>query len=180
MDETTINGKQVIPCKDENTLLRKFLNKWEQMDPTIVVGYNSDFFDIPYLYYRIKKRLNDEVLRLSPVKKIDENIYNPNSPIKIGLVNSLDYMLLLKKYIMKEEPSYKLGDIGTKYAKLGKIEYNGGLDKLFKEDKEKYVDYNIRDVEIIEALEEKQKFIELTILISHLCQIGRASCRERV
>ena len=169
MEETIINGKQVIPCKDENTLLRKFLNKWEQMDPTIVVGYNSDFFDIPYLYYRIKKRLGDEVSRLSPVGKVEENLSNGNSPIRIGLVNSLDYMLLLKKYIMKEEPSYKLGDIGPKYAKLGKIEYNGGLDKLFKEDKEKYVDYNIRDVEIIEALEEKQKFIELTVLISHLC-----------
>jgi DNA polymerase elongation subunit (family B) len=139
------------------------------MDPTIVVGYNSDFFDIPYLYYRIKKRLGDEVFRLSPVGKIDENIYNPNSPIKIGLVNSLDYMLLLKKYIMKEESSYKLGDVGLKYAKLGKIEYNGSLDTLFKEDPLKYIEYNIRDVEIIEALEEKQKFIELTILISHLC-----------
>ncbi len=78
-------------------------------------------------------------------------------------------MHLLRKYIMKEEPSYKLGDIGTKYAKLGKIEYNGNLDTLFKEDPNKFIDYNIRDVEIIEALEEKQKFIELTILISHLC-----------
>jgi DNA polymerase elongation subunit (family B) len=113
--------------------------------------------------------MGDEVLRLSPIGKIEENTNNGNSPIKIGLVNSLDYMLLFRKYIMKEEPSYKLGDIGLKYAKLGKIEYNGGLDKLFAEDKEKYIDYNIRDVEIIEALEEKQKFIELTILISHLC-----------
>ena len=78
-------------------------------------------------------------------------------------------MLLLKKYIMKEEPSYKLGDIGTKYAKMGKIEYNGNLDTLFREDPIKFIDYNIRDVEIIEALEEKLKFIELTILISHLC-----------
>jgi DNA polymerase elongation subunit (family B) len=78
-------------------------------------------------------------------------------------------MHLLRKYIMKEEPSYKLGDIGTKYAKLGKIEYNGSLDTLFKEDPNKFIDYNIRDVEIIEALEEKLKFIELTILISHLC-----------
>ena len=169
MEEAVIGGNQVIPCKDENTLIRKFLNKWEQIDPTIVVGYNSDFFDIPYLYYRIKKRLGDEVYRLSPIGKIEENIANGNSPIRIGLVNSLDYMLLLRKYIMKEEPSYKLGDIGIKYAKLGKIEYNGSLDKLFKEDKEKYVEYNIRDIEIIEALEEKQKFIELTILISHLC-----------
>jgi len=169
IQNTTVEGKQIISCKSEDDLIGKFLNKWEQMDPTIVVGYNSDFFDIPYLYYRIKRRLGDEVLRLSPIGKIEENIYNPNSPIKIGLVNSLDYMLLLKKYIMKEEPSYKLGDIGSKYAKLGKIEYNGSLDKLFKEDPNKYIEYNIRDVEIIEALEEKQKFIELTILISHLC-----------
>ena len=169
IEEINSNGKVVVPCIDENTLLRKFLSKWEQMDPTIVVGYNSDFFDIPYLYYRIKKRLGDDVYRLSPIKKITETLSQPNSPIKIGLVSSLDYMLLLRKYIMKEESSYKLGDIGTKYAKMGKIEYNGNLDTLFREDPNKFIDYNIRDVEIIEALEEKQKFIELTILISHLC-----------
>jgi DNA polymerase elongation subunit (family B) len=169
IDNLDQDGKVIISCPDENTLLRKFLNKWEQLDPTIVVGYNSDFFDIPYIYYRIKKRLGDEVYRLSPVGKIEENLSNGNSPIRIGLVSSLDYMLLLRKYIMKEEPSYKLGDIGTKYAKMGKIEYNGNLDTLFREDPLKFIDYNIRDVEIIEALEEKQKFIELTILISHLC-----------
>ena len=169
IEEINSEGKKVVPCPDENTLLSKFLSKWEQMDPTIVVGYNSDFFDIPYLYYRIKKRLGDAVNRLSPVGKVEEVPSQPNSPIRIGLVNSLDYMHLLRKYIMKEEPSYKLGDIGTKYAKLGKIEYNGNLDTLFKEDPNKFIDYNIRDVEIIEALEEKQKFIELTILISHLC-----------
>jgi len=169
IEELNSDGKVIVPCPDENTLLRKFLLKWEQMDPTIVVGYNSDFFDIPYLYYRIKKRLGDEVNRLSPVGKIEEVPSQPNSPIKIGLVNCLDFMHLLRKYIMKEEPSYKLGDIGTKYAKLGKIEYNGNLDTLFREDPNKFIDYNIRDVEIIEALEEKLKFIELTILISHLC-----------
>jgi DNA polymerase elongation subunit (family B) len=169
IENTSSGEKQVVSCIDEDTLIRKFLTKWEQIDPTIVVGWNSDFFDIPYLYYRIKKKLGDEVYRLSPVGKVEENIYNPNSPIKIGLVNCLDYMLLFKKYIAKEEPSYKLGDIGTKYAKLGKIEYNGNLDTLFREDPNKYIDYNIRDVEIIEALEEKLKFIELTVLISHLC-----------
>jgi len=169
LGDLSSEGKVIVPCSNENELIRKFLSKWEQMDPTIVVGYNSDFFDIPYLYYRIKKRLGDEVNRLSPVGKITESPYNPNSPIKIGLVNCLDFMLLLKKYIMKEESSYKLGDVGEKYAKLGKIEYNGNLDTLFREDPEKFIDYNIRDVEIIEALEEKLKFIELTILISHLC-----------
>ena len=169
IQEVQEDGKTIVPCIDENTLLRKFLSKWEQMDPTICVGFNSDFFDMPYLYYRIKKRLGDEVCRLSPIGKIEVNQYNPDRPIRIGLVNCLDFMLLFKKYIMKEEPSYKLADIGTKYAKLGKIEYNGSLDKLFQEDVNKFIEYNIRDVEILEALEDKLKFIELTILISHLC-----------
>jgi DNA polymerase elongation subunit (family B) len=74
----------------------------------LLLGYNSDFFDIPYLYYRIQKRLGDEVNRLSPIGKITETLSQPNSPIKIGLVSSLDYMLLLRKYIAKEEPSYTI------------------------------------------------------------------------
>ena len=167
IEEVDIEGKKVIPCPDENTLIKRFLSKWKQMDPTIVVGYNSDFFDMPYLYYRIKKCLGDEAYRLSPIGKVVEK-YGSHE-IRIGLVNCLDYMLLFRKYMMKEEPSYKLGDIGEKYAKLGKIEYNGNLDTLFRDDPNKFIDYNIRDVEIIEALEEKQKFIELTVLISHLC-----------
>jgi DNA polymerase elongation subunit (family B) len=169
LEKVNKDGKIIIPCSSEIDLIKKFLNQWENIDPTIVVGWNSDFYDIPYLYYRIKKLLGDEVYRLSPIGIIEENLQTPESPIKIGLVNCLDYMLLLKKYLMKEEPSYKLGDIGTKYAKLGKIEYDGNLDKLFEEDIDKFIDYNIRDVEIIEKLEEKQKFIELTILICHLC-----------
>lgn len=168
-------NKIIISCKNEKQLIKLFLDKWEEIDPTVVVGYNSDFFDIPYLYYRIQKLLGSEVLRLSPVRKVEENLYHPEAPIKIGLVNCLDFMLLFKKFISKEESSYKLGDIGTKYAKLGKIEYNGSLNKLFEEDKEKFIDYNIRDVEIIEALEEKLKFINLAILISHLCHTPYSS-----
>jgi DNA polymerase elongation subunit (family B) len=78
-------------------------------------------------------------------------------------------MLLFKKYIMKQEPSYRLGDIGKKYAKLEKIEYQGSLDKLFAEDVDKFIEYNLRDVEIIVELENRMKFIELTVTIGHLC-----------
>ena len=166
------DNKEIIPCLTEKDLLSKFLDLWITLDPTIVVGYNSDFFDIPYLYFRIKKVLGDDlVLYLSPIKKINDSPYSPQSPITLGGVNSLDYMMLVKKYIMKEEPSYKLGDIGLKYVKLGKIEYNGSLDKLFREDPDKFIEYNLRDVEIIEALENKLQFIKLTVLICHLCHV---------
>jgi len=166
------DNKQIIPCLNEKQLLSSFLDKWIELDPTIVVGYNSDFFDIPYTYFRMKKILGDNmVLYLSPIRKIDDSVYNSYSPITIGGISSLDYMLLIKKYIMKEEPSYKLGDIGLKYAGLGKIEYNGSLDRLFLEDPNKFIEYNLRDVEIIEKLEEKLQFIKLTILICHLCHV---------
>ena len=78
-------------------------------------------------------------------------------------------MLLFKKFIMKQEPSYRLNDIGLRYADLGKVEYQGSLDNLFKEDPEKFIEYNIRDVEIIVELENRMKFIDLTVTIAHLC-----------
>ena len=167
--DSHIENKFIVSCRTEKDLIRKFLSKWQELDPTIVVTFNGDFFDIPYLYYRIKRLLGNEVYKLSPIGKIEENIYNPQSPIKIGLVNSLDYLLLFKKYITKVEPSYKLGDLGEKYVNLGKIQYDGNLDMLFREDPNKFIEYNIRDVDILEALDKKFKFIDLTILICHLC-----------
>jgi DNA polymerase elongation subunit (family B) len=170
--ETNQEGKHIIPCGSEKELIKRFLNKLEELDPTIISGYNSEYFDIPYLYFRIKQVVGeDEVLRLSPIRKVDYREFAGEHQITIGGVNHLDYMLLHKKYIMKEEPSYKLGDIGTKYVNLGKIEYEGNLNTLFKTDLNKFIDYNLRDVEIIEALEGKLKFINLTIMISHICNI---------
>jgi DNA polymerase elongation subunit (family B) len=81
-------------------------------------------------------------------------------------------MLLHKKFIMKQEPSYKLADIGKKYAKLDKIEYEGSLDSLFQKDIHKFIDYNLRDVEILVALDDKLQFIELTKNICHLCHVA--------
>lgn len=164
--------KHIISCLSEKELIQKFLNKWEELDPTIVVGYNSSYFDVPYLYYRIKRILGEnEAKRLSPLKKISIQEFAGTENIRIGGVNHLDFMLLIKKYFQKEEPSYKLKDIGFKYGNIEKIEYEGNLNQLFEKDLHTFIDYNIRDVEIIEKLEEKLKFIELTVLLSHICNI---------
>jgi DNA polymerase elongation subunit (family B) len=172
IEEINQDGKHIMPCKNERELIGKFLSKFEELDPTILVGYNSDYFDMPYLYHRLVQVVGEEqTSRLSPIRKVSQREFNGESQITIGGVNCLDYMLLHKKYIMKEEPSYKLGDIGTKYVGLGKIEYEGNLNTLFKNDINSFIDYNLRDVEIIEALEGKLKFIDLTIMISHICNI---------
>lgn len=172
MESLTVENKIIIPCVNEKDLIYQFLDKWEELDPTIVSTWNGHYFDIPYLYFRLQKIVGDDVYRLSPIRKINVNTWNPlENNIRIGGINHLDYMLLFKKYIPKQEPSYKLNDIGIKYVQLGKIEYEGNLDKLYKEDKNKFIEYNIRDVEIIDALESKLKFIEITILLSHICNI---------
>lgn len=172
IQETIQDGKHIIPCYSEKELVKKFLDKWEELDPTIVVGYNSAYFDIPYMYFRIKQILGEnEINRMSPIRKVSFREFAGALQVTIGGINHLDYMLLHKKYIMKEESSYKLGDIGTKYVNLGKVEYEGNLNTLFKNDINRFIDYNLRDVEIIEKLEEKLKFIELTIMISHICNI---------
>jgi DNA polymerase elongation subunit (family B) len=170
----TINGENraVIPFTHEHDLLHAFLNLWEELDPTIITGWNTEYFDVPFLYYRIENQLGTiEASRLSPLRKVKFGTYANDSPVVLAGLNHLDYMLLFKKYNPKNEPSYKLGDIGEKYVNLGKIEYEGNLDRLFQEDVNKFIEYNIRDVEILIELEKKFKFIELTIAICHLCHV---------
>jgi DNA polymerase elongation subunit (family B) len=175
---TQENDKEIIPCDNETDLLSRFISLWCDSDPTIVTGWNSEFFDIPYLYHRICKVLGDQKAKeLSPLGIVSvKDFFNKKdqtteSVINIAGVNHLDYMLLHKKFIMKQEPSYKLGDIGEKYVKLGKVEYEGSLDKLFREDVNRFIEYNLRDVEILIKLDEKLQFIDLTINICHLCHV---------
>jgi DNA polymerase elongation subunit (family B) len=170
----TINeeNRAIIPFAHEHDLLHAFLNLWEQLDPTIITGWNTEYFDVPFLYYRIENQLGaSDAARMSPLRKVKFGTYANDAPVELAGLNHLDYMLLFKKYNPKQEPSYKLGDIGEKYVGLSKIEYEGNLDRLFQEDINKFIEYNIRDVEILIELEKKFKFIELTIAICHLCHV---------
>jgi DNA polymerase elongation subunit (family B) len=170
------DNKEIIPYDTERDLLKGFLDKWEECDPTIISGWNSEFFDIPYLYHRMCQVVGDQhAKRLSPLKRckvMDFGQDRSESTVKIEGVNHLDYMLLHKKFIMKQEPSYKLDAIGEKYAKMNKIEYEGSLDDLFKNDVNKFIEYNLRDVEILVALDDKLQFIALTQNICHLCHVS--------
>jgi len=96
-------------------------------------------------------------------------------PIRIAGVTSLDYMRLHKKYSFKDEPSFKLDALGEKYVGQKKIEYEGSLDRLFEEDKEKFIEYNFVDVLILKKLDEKFKYIDLTKNLAHK---GKVSYEE--
>jgi DNA polymerase elongation subunit (family B) len=166
-------NKEIIPIATERQLLTKFIEHFRSIDPDILIGYNSDFFDIPYLYYRMCNVLGSEVASyLSPInqvtcKKGNDYWYVENQYVQIVGVESLDYMRLHKKYSWKDEPSWKLDAIGAKYAGLNKIEFDGNLDQLFTTDIHKFIEYNFRDVEILKALDEKLQYISLTKNLAH-------------
>ena len=168
LKRTKAKTKEIIPCATEEELLLKFLERFREIDPDIVVGWNSDYFDIPYLYYRMCNVLGEDVARyLSPVGYVRETPWFKDQYIQIAGVESLDYMRLHKKFSWADEPSFKLDAIGEKYAGINKIEYDGNLDKLFEEDPLKFIQYNFRDVEILKVLDEKLEYLSLVKNLAH-------------
>ena len=165
---TKAKNKEIIPVKTEEELLAKFLEKFREIDPDILIGYNSDYFDIPYLYYRMCNILGEDWAKhLSPIGVVRETPWFEYQFIQIAGVESLDYIRLHKKYSWKDEPSWKLDAIGEKYAGINKIEYEGSLDRLFAEDIHKFIQYNFVDVEILVKLDEKLEYLSLSKNLSH-------------
>ena len=168
LSRTKAKTKEIIPCATEEELLLKFLEKFREIDPDMIVGWNSDYFDIPYLYYRMCNVLGQDIARyLSPIGYVRETPWFKDQYIQIAGVESLDYMRLHKKFSWADEPSFKLDAIGEKYAKIKKIEYEGNLDKLFEDDPLKFIQYNFRDVEILKVLDEKLEYLSLVKNLAH-------------
>jgi DNA polymerase elongation subunit (family B) len=169
LESSSNDSTSVISCHTESTLLLRFLDKWKEIDPTIVIHWNGDSFDIPYLYNRMKKIVGAKNANsLSPLNIVEFDERDPLMPYKIAGISSLDYMRLYKKFIPRQQPSYALEAISQKELGKGKIKYDGSLDKLFKEDIAKFIEYNINDVRLIVEMDLKKKFIDLAVMVCHM------------
>ena len=166
MEEKKTKKALVLPFRDERDLLAKYLELYEMINPSIVTGWNIDYFDTPYLYNRIKRLLGErQANRLSP---IGECFWSPyRQRFFMAGVSYLDYISLYKNYNYGELPNYRLDTIGTIELDKGKIEYQGNLDQLFRDDIEKFIEYNLVDVEIVVELDKKLQFIDLCRGICH-------------
>lgn len=156
----------ILPFRDERDMCTKFLELYEGITPDILTGWNIDNFDIPYLFNRMKRILGEsQAKRLSP---IGQAFYSPyRQRWFFAGVSCLDYLSLYKKFNYNELPNYRLDTIGTIELGKGKIEYKGSLDDLFNEDVEKFIEYNLVDVEIVVELDKKLQFIDLCRGICH-------------
>jgi len=162
-----------VECKDEYDLLNRFLDYWQQNTPEVITGWNCTLYDIPYVAKRIGKILGEKaVKRLSPwglVTSEDINVnHRPHVVYDIGGITVLDYLDLYKKFTYKAQESYRLDYIGE--VELGKKKLDHSEFDTFKEfytkNWQKFVEYNIQDVRLVDALEEKMKLVELAVTMA--------------
>ena len=165
-------------CDSEERLLCAFLDFWASDCPDIVTGWNSRLFDIPYLVRRINNILPAELIKkFSPWRSVRERKIPRMGggefiAYDIEGVSQLDYLDLFKKFTLNtygQQASYKLDHIAHVVLGERKLSYDeyGSLHTLYKFDFQKFIDYNIKDVELVARLEEKIGIISLVLTMSY-------------
>ena len=164
-------------CDSEASLLMKFVDHWSRNQPDIVTGWNTRFFDIPYLVNRIGKTIGaDMAKKLSPWGLVREGNTTINGKkqqeYKLEGIEQLDYLEIFRKFTyntLGQQESYRLDHIGHVVLGEGKLSYeeHGSLYTLYKSDFQKFIDYNIKDVELVEKLDEKLDLISLVLTMAY-------------
>ena len=165
---------EYVFCPTEFELLSHFVSYMERHPPDVISGWNSQFFDIPYIIMRVAKVLgDDEHKRLSPVG----NVYcrtmrgkfgNEQTRWYISGISSLDYLDVYQKFSPGVKESYKLDAIAE--AELGdkKIDYGStNLSDLADNDWQTFVEYNIQDVNLLVKMDDKLRYIELLRMLAY-------------
>ena len=166
--EDYTKGDEVVEFYEtEYEMLNKFFQKYLEIRPTILSGWNSEFFDIPYLYNRAVRVLGPELANLlSPISQVIYSDYKKKHTI--AGVSSLDYLQLYRQFTFTQQSSYRLDYIGEVEVGMKKVSYEGTLNDLYDNDLQTFIDYNIRDVRILVELDKKLDFIEIARGIAHL------------
>ena len=172
-----VQGDEVyIKCDDEYNLCKKFLRFWEENCPDAISGWNIKFFDIPYIVNRFNKILGeDETKKLSPWGYINsrKTVMNNRELVAYDFVgvSTLDYIELYRWYAPggKSQESYSLNNICNVEIGESKISYEefDNLHQLYKLNHQKFIEYNIKDVELVLKLEHKLKLIELGLTLAY-------------
>ena len=164
---------------NEFDLLNDFISWWMKNTPDIVTGWNIQMFDIPYLAKRLYRVLGDKVARrLSPwglcspkelyIKGRRHIVYD------IGGITQLDYLDLYKKFTYTNRESYRLDYIA--HVELGQKKLDHSEHDTFKDfytnGWQKFVEYNIIDVELVDRLEDKMKLIELALTMAYDAKVN--------
>jgi len=167
--------------RTEHELLSSFINWWmiEGNTPEVITGWNSKLYDIPYVCRRLERVLGGKLMkRMSPwglVTECETQIMGRRHiSYDIGGVSQLDYLDLYKKFTYKAQESYRLDYIAS--VELGQKKLDHSEFDTFKDfytnGWQKFVEYNIIDVELVDRLEDKMKLIELALTMAYDAKVN--------
>jgi DNA polymerase elongation subunit (family B) len=161
----------VMLFEKEKDMLDTFLTLIEEAD--ILSGWNSEGYDIPYIVNRVARILSKDDTRRFCLwgqlpKKREYEKYGKMSETYdlIGRVH-VDSLNLYRKYTYEERHSYRLDAIGEIEVGENKTAYEGTLDQLYNNDFKKFIEYNIQDTALLDKLDKKLRFIDLSNTIAH-------------
>lgn len=165
---------------DEESMLCAFIAFWKRDYPDAITGWNIEGFDIPYLCNRIYNVLNVEYMkRLSPwnvvTEKIKKDKYeNENLTFNILGIDTLDYMVIYKKHILKKRENYRLNTIANIEVGEEKISYEeyNNLTDLYEKNPQLYLEYNLKDIELIHRIDDKLKLMDLTFTLAYYARVN--------
>lgn len=167
---------QYRKCETEVELLAKFIEYWRKNTPDVITGWYIKMFDMPYLINRVTKLAGTEAAnKFSPWGLISERKVTiagrVNKSYEITGISQLDYLDLFKKfgYSYGNQASYKLDHIANVVLGEKKLSYeeHGNLHTLYKKDHQKFIDYNIKDVYLVDKIDEKMDLITLALTMAY-------------
>jgi len=163
-----------VACKTEEELLRRFVDFFSKDYPDILSGWNSEFFDVPYVINRVKKILGEEAMqKLSPDRSLRSRTFMGKygrEQVKwhIEGLSCVDYLDIYRRFCQTLRESYKLDAIGEIELQERKVDYGDqNLTELADNNWETFVDYNIQDVNLLVRLEQKLQYIQLLRMIAY-------------
>jgi len=173
------NELTYVFCDNEQEMMRRFIDYWHENCPNIVTGWNNNLYDIPYICNRCQRILDEkEVNRLSPWGWVNAREIviagRKHVQYEIAGVSILDYMDLYKKFTYTNQESYRLDHIANVELgarKLDHSEYDTFKD-FYSKNWQKFVEYNIHDVNLVDQLEDKMKLVELAVTMAYDAKVN--------
>jgi DNA polymerase elongation subunit (family B) len=168
-------------CPSEYELLSHFINYWMVDVPDVVTGWNIQMYDIPYICKRLNRVLGEKLMkRFSNWGLVTEGeVYingRKHTVFDVGGLTQLDYLDLYKKFTYKAQESYRLdyiAEVELGQKKLDHSEFDTFKD-FYNQGWQKFIEYNIVDVELVDRLEDKMKLIELALTMAYDAKVNYA------
>jgi len=168
-----------VLCHDEFDLINRFLDWWQTTAPDVITGWNCELYDIPYIVRRIERLMGEKtVKKLSPWNSVRQREIQmhgrPQITCELAGISVIDYLDLYKKFTYTNQESYRLDHIA--FVELGQRKLDHSEFDTFRDfytgNWQKFIEYNIIDVELVDRLEDKMKLIELALTMAYDAKVN--------